>query len=149
MWKLSAGERLSRWREFRKAIGAMPIEQAITETSDFWRSCPFTPFYLEHNQLSTWPDPWQLIDENYYCDIAKCLGIVYTLLLTEHRTNIDFEIRVYYDPEARVTYNLAWLCKGKYVLNFIDDEIVNNTSVDKKLKLVHRYTSSDLNLDQY
>jgi hypothetical protein len=149
MWKLPASERLSRWREFRKVIGTMPIEQAIAETAEFWRSCPFTPFYLEADQPNTWPSPWQLIDENYYCDIAKCLGIVYTLLLSEHRDTIDFEIRAYYDPEARVTYNLAWLGGGKYVLNFIDDEIVNNTSIDKKLKLQHRWTSSDLNLEQY
>jgi hypothetical protein len=71
------------------------------------------------------------------------------MLLTDHRDNVDFEIRVYYDSKAKVTYNLAWLDKGKYVLNLNSAEVLNNTSVDKKLKLVHCYTSSDLNLDQY
>lgn len=149
MWKLKPGERLARWRDFRKQLDQLGLDEAVQATADFWSSCPFTPYYLDPKQSATWPDPWQLIDENYYCDIAKCLGIVYTLLLTDHRTNIDFEIRVYYDVEAKVTYNLAWLNAGKYVLNLDSAEVLNNTSVDKKLKLQHCYTSSALNLDQY
>ena len=149
MWKLKPGERLARWRDFRKQLDTQSLDEAIRATVDFWASCPFTPYYLDVKQPQTWPDPWQLIDENYYCDVAKCLGIVYTLLLTEHRNTIEFEIRVYYDPEARLTYNLAWLNQGKYVLNLESTEVVNNTSVDNKLKLIHCYTSSDLNLEQY
>ena len=149
MWKLKPSERLSRWRDFRKQLDTQSLDEAIQATADFWSSCPFTPYYLDPRQPETWPDPWQLIDENYYCDVAKCLGIVYTLLLTDHKDKIDFEIRVYYDSEARVTYNLAWLNQGKYVLNLDSAEVLNNTSLDKNLKLQHCYTGSVLNLDQY
>lgn len=148
MWKLPASERLSRWRDFRKQLNELSLESAILETEQFWRTCPFIPYYLEPNSPKTWPNPWQLLEENFYCDLAKTLGIVYTLFLTEHKHNI-FEIRIYYDPISRVTYNLAWINQGKYVINFVDGEIVNNTSIDKKLKLRHRWTAGDMNLEQY
>lgn len=149
MWKLPAAERLAQWRNFRKKISRLSFEQAIVETEQFWRSCPFTPFYLDSENPKSWPNPWQLLAENYYCDLAKALGIVYTLLLTDHRKDATFEIRIYYDPISRVTYNLAWINQGKYVLNFIDGEVVNNTSIDKKLKLRHCWSSGDMNLEQY
>jgi len=149
MWKLPVSERLSRWRDFRKQLNELSLESAILETEQFWRTCPFIPYYLDSDSPKTWPNPWQLLEENFYCDLAKTLGIVYTLSLTEHRHNTTFEIRIYYDPISRVTYNLAWINQGKYVLNFVDGEIVNNTSIDKKLKLRHRWTAGDLNLEQY
>ena len=95
MWKLSASDRLARWRDFRKSLATVPVDEAIEQTVQFWCSCPFTPFYLEARQPETWPSPWQLLDENYYCDLAKCLGIVYTLYLSDHKASIEFEIRIY------------------------------------------------------
>jgi hypothetical protein len=107
------------------------------------------PFYLEVDQPQTWPDPWQLIEENYYCDLAKCLGIVYTLFLSKHGQVINPEIRIYYDTKSRFTYHIAYLCQGKYVLNLIEGEIVNKEQINKELKLKHCYTAVDLKLEQY
>ena len=149
MWKLQPNERLARWRDFRKHLNSLSTDQAIAETQQFWQSCPFIPYYLEPDRPETWPGPWQLLEENYYCDLAKVLGIVYTLYLSDHKAHIEFEIRTYYDLRARCYYNLAWLSSGKYVINLVDDEIVNNTSIDKSLILLYSYNSSKLNLEKY
>ena len=119
MWKLKPDDRLDRWKQFRKRLGTLPLEPALAECVDFWQKAPFTPYYLEHTDLTEWPDPWQLVYENYYCDLAKALGIVYTLHLSEHGKNLEMSIRVYRDPASRGQYNLAWIDQGKYVLNFI------------------------------
>jgi hypothetical protein len=149
MWKLEAGERIARWREFRKSLDNLPFDQALTAVAEFWHGCPFNPYYLDPDDAEKWPSPWDLISENYYCDLAKALGMLYTIYFTCHGKTHDMEIRVYYDPESRLTYNLAIFDKGKYMLNFRDDEIVNIESINKNLALKYCYTSRDLKLEEY
>jgi hypothetical protein len=149
MWKLKPDDRLDRWKQFRKRLGTLPIESALAECAEFWQNAPFTPYYLDHLDQENWPDPWQLVYENYYCDLAKALGIVYTLHLSEHGKELSMSIKVYQDPLTRGQYNLAWIDQGKYVLNFIADEIVNRTQIPKELKLLTELSSQDLKLHSY
>ena len=146
MFKLPASERLVRWRDFRKSLDALPLEKAIESTVDLWHGCPFSPYYLDPDKPETWPNPWTLIEENYYCDIAKSLGILYTIKFTQH--NPEVELRIYIDPKTRYSYNLVWIEQGKYVLNLISDQVVNKTHVEKNLKLKVKY-DKELNLNSY
>lgn len=146
MWKLKPDERLARWLAFRKKLDTVTFEHALDLVQDFWFDAPFTPYYLDPEKPETWPDPWTLISENYYCDLAKALGIAYTIYLSKHKP--ELEIRVYYDAETKYAYNLVLIDKGKYVINLLDDEIVNINSLDK-LTLKFKYSSKDLNLDSY
>ena len=75
MWKLEADERIAHWRAFRLTIGGKPLEQAIEATAEFWQSCPHNPYYLDPADPTNWPSAWDLISENYYCDLAKALGM--------------------------------------------------------------------------
>ena len=149
MWKLEANERISQWRDFRKTLSSLTLNRALESTVDFWQSCPHHPFYLDPERPDDWPTPWQLIADNYYCDLAKALGMLYTVYLTCRDQIKEAEIRVYYDPESRYTYNLAIFDQGKYVLNFIDGKVVNISSVNKRLKLKYQFSSMDLKLEQY
>lgn len=149
MFKLSTVERLHGWKKFRSKIDQLTLEEALDQTQNFWRSCPFIPFYLDVNDLDSWPNPWQLIEENYYCDLAKVLGIVYTLHLSAHGKNLEPEIRLYYDSKNKHTYHIAYFCRGKYVLNLIEGEVVNKEHINQNLKLKHCFTAADLKLEQY
>ena len=149
MFKLSPRDRLDRWKSFRHNLNKIPIDQAIDKTNQLWASCPFTPFYLDSVSLTDWPSPWTLLVENYYCDLAKVLGIVYTLHLTDHGKNIYPEIRTYNHVENRHNYHIAYLCHGKYVLNLIEGQVVNKEHINQELKLICCYTAADLKLEQY
>jgi hypothetical protein len=146
MWKLKASERITHWREFRKQLEDLTLEQAVESVADFWQTCPFTPYYLEAGQPTEWPDPWTLLADNYYCDLAKCLGIVYTVALTKHIT-AEPEIHIYRDSETRLTYHLAVFDQGKYVINLVDGEVVNIKSLNKTMQLQYRYTRKDLKIE--
>jgi hypothetical protein len=149
MFQLSTEDRLRSWREFRATLDTLPLEEALTQTAEFWSNASFVPYNLDPECPDTWPDPWALIDENIYCDLAKCLGIVYTMLLTGHKTALEIEIRIYHNPTTGHEYNLAWFNQGIYILNLIDGEIVNNKQFDKTLKLKRRFTAVELQLDNY
>jgi len=149
MFKLSTNDRLDRWKSFRFALNDFPIGKAIELTNELWAACPFTPFYLDLEDPSSWPDPWTLLEENYYCDLAKVLGIIYTLHLCDHGKNLKPELRIYLNTKTRHTYHIAYLCDGKYVLNLIEGEIVNKEHINQELRLKYRYTAADLKLEQY
>jgi len=149
MFQLPAEDRLRSWREFRTTLESLPLDQALAQTAEFWARAPFVPYNLDTDSMSNWPDPWTLVYENSYCDVAKCLGIVYTMSLTGHKKNLALEIRVYEDPKTRYRYNLAWFSQGKYILNMIDGEVLNNKQFDKTLKLVKQYSEEQLQLQNY
>jgi hypothetical protein len=149
MFKLNPSDRLDRWKSFRFSLNEFSIGKAVELTNELWAACPFTPFYLDPEDLNSWPDPWTLLDENYYCDLAKVLGIIYTLHLCDHGKNLQPELRIYTNTKTRHTYHIAYLCDGKYVLNLIEGEILNKEHINQELKLKHRYTAADLKLEQY
>lgn len=146
MWNQFPYERLRSWHDFRKTISKKTFEQALQDTQHLWSFAPYQAHYLTTDQIANWPGPWELIYENYYCDLAKALGIVYTLYLSEHKP--ELEIRVYNDPSTKEQYNLVFVEQGKYVLNYIHDEVVNKTQIDKTLKLKRTITSDELGLNK-
>jgi hypothetical protein len=149
MFKNESRQRLEFWKKFRSDLNSADLESALNLVNDFWAKCPFLPYYLDPQQPQNWPDPWQLIQENYYCDLAKCLGIIYTLHLTNHGHTLDPELRIYNDNKTRHQYHIAYLCQGKYVLNLLDNQIVNKEHINQELKLVRCYTARDLQLEKY
>ena len=147
MWKLETSERIARWRAFRKSLDVLTFDQALEQVAEKWAHCPFNPYYLEIDDVANWPSAWDLISENYYCDLAKSLGMLYTVQLTKHGIGSDPEIRVYYDPSTQYTYNLAVFHQGKYMLNYRDGEIVNTESINKNLILKYCFSSAELKLE--
>jgi len=148
-WNLRINDRLSQWKDFRHKISDLPLDQAVIEVNYMWSTAPFVTYYLDPSDTSQWPDPWSLIAENYYCDVAKSLGIMYTLYFSSHKS-ISAEIQVYYDYKEKVRYHLVSIDNGKYILNYYPYEIVNTKQVeDNQLQLLYQYSSTDLALDKY
>jgi hypothetical protein len=146
MWNQLPSERLRFWHDFRKDISEKPFEDALKDTEHLWSYAPFMAHYLTTDLIKEWPGPWELIYENYYCNLAKALGIVYTLYLSSHKPEID--IRIYLDPSTKEQYNLVFVDQGKYVLNLVHDEVVNKAQIEKHLKLVKIISVEDLGLDK-
>jgi hypothetical protein len=149
MFQQRPEDRLRSWREFRVFIESLPLENALAQTAEFWAGAPFVPYNLDISSPQSWPDPWTLIYENIYCDVAKCLGIVYTVALTAHRANTTIEFRQYEDPKTGYDYNLACFDQGKYILNMIDGEVVNIKLVNETLKFRQQYNEKELQLESY
>lgn len=144
MWTLTPSERLRFWYDFRQQLNTVTKIEAIQSTTSLWSFAPFVKHYLHHSDLTNWPDPWELIYENRYCDLAKCLGMFYTLHLSNHRPYL--EIRVYQDILTKEQYNLVWIDKGKYVLNYVFNEVVNKEHIEKNMQLIKIITVDDLNM---
>lgn len=148
-WNLRISDRLSQWKDFRRHLSELPLDRALAECNALWSTAPFVNYYLSADDPQNWPDPWTLLAENYYCDVAKALGIIYTINFTSHKS-IPIEFKVFYDLEDKTRYNLVYLAEGKYILNYWPHEIVNNELLKSKpLQLIYQYSRSNLDLDRY
>ena len=148
-WNLRINDRLAEWKDFRHKLSDLPLESALVELNKMWSTAPFVNYNLDPSEPKSWPDPWTLLAENYWCDVAKTLGIVYTLYFTNHKST-PAEIRVYYDYQDKIKYTVAWIDHGKYILNYYPYEIVNIKYVEEKqLQLLYQYSNTDLALDKY
>ena len=113
-------ERMSLWREFRDYLEVCddPIQEAI----NFYAKAPLTTLAIDPYTQSTWPDPWQLLEENVYCKFVKILAICYSLQLTDHFSGMSFEINITRDNKNSDTYYL--LIIDDLVVGFNGDSYV-------------------------
>ena len=148
MWKSTTTDRLDKWRSFRQSINGMDLDSALDAVAQLWSTVPFTPYYLDYNQPDQWPDPWTLLAENCYCDLAKALGIVYTVYLSGHR-DAEISLCIMKSQKDRAIYNLVVINGGKYVLNLEHGEVVNKKSIPEDLVSVITYNKDSLQLDRF
>lgn len=144
MWyDLNCRDRILAWREWRLTLDDMSFENALTETATAWSRVPLVNHYLSVDEPDEWPNPWELINENHYCDLAVCLGMFYTIALSKHKTP-TLTMNLYRDIEASTWMHLCQMEEGKYVLNWKHGGIVNNSTLQNTARLVYQYKEIDL-----
>ena len=120
MWPVDFSQRLESWNNLRNLCQTLPLEQALDAINSWWFNVPWRPYYLHWDDQSNWPDPWQLLSDNHYCDLARALGILYTITLLD-RADLGDATMVLTDQGD----NLVQVAKSKYILNWDKDTIVN------------------------
>ncbi len=115
--------RLVLWVNLRQRLANASCDEICSEVNTWWFKRPWCPYRLHWDDIHTWPDPWDLLEETAYCDLARGLGIVYTITMLDHP---ELQDCVLFEHE---THNLVQVQAGKYILNYSPDSIVN-TSLD-------------------
>jgi hypothetical protein len=128
MWPQTFSARLESWNRLRNECNVLPVESALTQINRWWFQCPWRPYYLHWDDSATWPDPWQLLSDDTYCDLARGLGILYTITLLDRADLNDVNLVLTQDG-----YNLVLVDQTKYILNW-DSHTVVNTSQEVKIK---------------
>ena len=120
MWPVTFAGQLESWYSMRQQCHALSVEPAVEIINSWWLQTPWQPYYLHWDDRVTWPDPWQLLNDNVYCDLARGLGILYTISLLDRADLADATMVLTEDG-----YNLVLVNKSKYILNWNPDTIVN------------------------
>lgn len=126
MWPKTFASRLESWAELRTRVQQLPLEEALQNINNWWRQTPWQPYYLHWDDQPKWPDPWQLLSDNVFCDLARGLGILYTLSMLDHKDLVSYELVLTEDGR-----NLVLINKEKYILNWDDSVLVNTPLVGK------------------
>ena len=120
MWPANFADRLTAWANLRTQVQSLDLEPALLAINQWWFNTPWQPYYLHWDDQSTWPDPWQLLSDNVYCDLARALGILYTITLLDRADMASAELILTEDGD-----NLVQIAKEKYILNWKPDTVVN------------------------
>lgn len=116
--------RLTSWNLLRDNCCHLPPEQALDQINRWWFRAPWRPYYLHWDDQASWPDPWQLLSDNIYCEVARGLGMLYTINLLERADLTPTRLVL-----TRSGHNLVLVPQQKYILNWEKDTVVN-TSLD-------------------
>lgn len=99
-------QKIKMWRELRQSVET--AENPFDLVLDFWKDAPTTKIATDPYNKDTWPDPWEMILQNEYCEFMKILAIFYTLQLTDRFSHCHFEIHIFLDQqESRTIYLLS------------------------------------------
>lgn len=128
MWPNQYQERLLEWSRLRNHCQTADLEECLNLINDWWQRAPVVNHYLHWDDWRDWPDPWTLLAEDIWCDVAKALGICYTLMMIDHPDITDYQMVT--DNET----NLVLVNQGKYILNWAPGEIVNTHSEVNEIK---------------
>ena len=121
VFQLNYDARLRSWYDLRQKLQNADTATKCVEIDNWWQSAPIVNHYLHPQEVSAWPGPWELLNDNEYCYLARGLGMIYTLLLTGIE-NVDFCLGKD-DNDEDVA--LVMVDNAKYVLNYWPDMVVN------------------------
>ena len=133
MWANTFEQRLAAWASLRDQVQSLDTASALTQINTWWYNAPWRPYYLHWDDRPNWPDPWQLLSDNHYCDLARALGTLYTITLLDRADLGDATLVL-----TETGDNLVLVSKSKYILNWDKDNIVNTNqaiSIKKQLTL--------------
>jgi len=131
MWPLTFSARLESWSLLRDRCQNISLESALDAINEWWFLAPWRPYYLHWDDQATWPDPWQLLSDDVYCDLARGLGILYTVILLDRADMADAELIL-----TETGDNLVQVAKEKYILNWSRESVVNTF---QEIKIKRRY----------
>ena len=126
MWYPDFADRLESWAGLRIAANSRPLEEALELIDAWWQKTPWQPYYLHWDDEPLWPDPWQLLSDNVYCELARGLGILYTVSMLDHKDLVS--AKLFLTDEG---YNLVEVNNFKYILNWDSAKTVNTPQKHK------------------
>ena len=126
MWCSTFEQRLAAWNSLRDRVRDLPVPEALEEINIWWQQTPWRAYHLHWDDRPDWPDPWQLLSDNIYCDLARGLGILYTITVLDRDDMQDAEL---IETEQG---NLVQLDGGKYILNWGQDLGLNTNLQQSK-----------------
>ena len=119
MWPATFEQRLHAWGVLRETVQHASVEQLLADINTWWFHAPWRAYHLHWDDRAIWPDPWQLLSDNIYCDLARGLGILYTITLLDRA---DLQDSVLAEADQG---NLVLVQQGKYILNWDSEQVLN------------------------
>jgi len=119
MWHSTFDQRLAAWNQLRTKCATASVDKILTDVNDWWFDTPWRAYHLHWDDRVTWPSPWELLDDNLFCSLARGLGILYTIAMIDHPLIQDAEL---VDTGSD---NLVLVGQKKYILNWDRQQVLN------------------------
>lgn len=125
MWPKTFADRLASWNTLRSQASTADKDTAVKMINSWWFNTPWRAYHLHWDDREAWPDPWQLLDDDIYCPLARGLGILYTITIIDRADLQDYML-----IECG-SDNLVLVPNEKYILNWDREQVVNISPVEQ------------------
>jgi len=129
IFQLEYETRLQGWHDLKEDIKLLDLKTKCIKIDKWWQNAPTVNHYLHLKDTQNWPDPWELLVENLYRNVAKALGMCYTLNMTGER---NFKMVTATDQMGNDV--VLVLVDNIYVLNYWPNTVETNTIYDFTIK---------------
>ena len=122
-------QQLDSWKRFRDTLET--ADDPFTEVINFYKGAPRVSLSCDPWNKKSFPGPWQLLQENEYCDFGIVLGMCYSLQLTDRFAGSKFEIHINTDKEKSETH--YFLCIDDSTIIGYNGDVVSVEELPKAL----------------
>ena len=75
--------RMKGWKELRKEVSSLPLEDALRAVARWWKNAPLVNCAWDWTVTpGEWPTPWEFINDGYFCPNSISLLIAHTIILS-------------------------------------------------------------------
>lgn len=115
-----------KWKSLRESLTEdLSDEEQLNTVAQWWAQCPVTTQWLDWDNESTWPDPWELITTKNLDYSAIALGIEYTLLLNGDGRWTGDRIHLWLANDIdRTMQHLMVVVDNKWMLNVNHAQVI-------------------------
>ncbi len=131
---------LYEWRQLRLKIQNDFSQKQLQNMMNWWKSLQPAVHGFNYDDMKTWPDVWEYINEGYYTHSGNGLGCFYTMhYACPERDNRLWLIHdMYYGDMYLVTYT------DGFVLNRSNGKVCNYEEHKKDLHIMEKYDTNNI-----
>jgi hypothetical protein len=129
IFQSSYDRRLENWHDLRVSLEKTDTQTKCIKIDEWWQNAPLVNHHLHPHDIDNWPNPWELLSENTYCEVARALGMCYTLYLIGVN---DIELVLARNNTGEDVV-LVLVDAAKYILNYWPNTAISNTLQDFKV----------------
>jgi hypothetical protein len=129
MWPGDFETRLRDWSDLRDRCQIeADLQESLILINDWWFRAPIASHYLHWHDCKKWPTAWELLHDDIYCELARAVGMLYTICMIESDQVQDVTLT------QSDMGNLVLVNQGKYILNWAPGQLLNITSQQFTIK---------------
>lgn len=132
-------ERLRLWKNLRKDISELPMEEKLIKVSKFFANVPYGSRTIDYYSPESWPTPWEIIFHGSLCKSSISLLIFYTFSLLH--TDDTVELHLINDGSDEY---LVPVFNNKFLLNYELGLVSNYQEVNNEFETKQVFTEQQI-----
>ena len=132
---------LYEWRQLRLKLQNEFTKSTLQEIVNWWKSFPYHSNGLNYDDVTTWPDVWEYINEEFYTNSGNGLGCFYTLYHAFPNNNPEIWLILDVSDGGEI-YLVAYV--DGYVLNRLNGKVDKYEDIKNDIDIMERTTYNDI-----
>ena len=136
---VSNDERLRLWKNLRKDILGVDLQQQLSDIAKFYAAMPFGARSLDYYSPQDWPTPWEILFHGTFCKSSISLLIFYTILMVAP----DHKLEMHLVDDNGEVYLLP-VVDDQFVLNYELGVVSNYLDIKEGLKILQIFPQGQI-----